>query len=109
MPPVGSDALPPAPPRWKPILVGLLAAGTLIGAFFVTPVPQDPSYHRFADARTMFGIPHFLNVLSNLPFLVAGALGMGIVLKTPASAFLAPWLRWPWLALTASVLFTGIG
>jgi hypothetical protein len=42
----------------------------------VDPIPQDPAYHRFADTRTIFGIPNFWNVASNLPFLLAGALGL---------------------------------
>jgi hypothetical protein len=42
----------------------------------VAPIPQDPAYHRFADARTIFGVPNFWNVASNLPFLLAGALGL---------------------------------
>jgi hypothetical protein len=102
------DALSPAPPRWKPILVLVLALGSFCGALFVHPIPQDPAYHRFADGRTMFGIPNFLNVASNLPFLVAGALGMGCVLAS-STAFWAPWVRWPWLALTGSVFLTGLG
>ena len=34
------------------------------------PIPQDQSYHQFADQRAIFGIPNFWNVVSNLPFLV---------------------------------------
>lgn len=111
MRPVAPEGLSPAPrpARWKLVFLGLLAAGSLCGASFLNPIPQDPSYHRFADARTMFGIPHFLNVVSNLPFLVAGAFGLCNVLSKPASGFLAPVARWPWIALTGSVVLTGLG
>src|SRR6185295_4947897 len=108
MPPAAPDEKSPPHPRWKFILVGVLALGSFVGAFFVRPVPQDPAYHRFADARTMFGIPNFLNVASNLPFLVAGALGVCQVFSK-SSTFLAPWVRWPWLALTGSIVLTGLG
>jgi len=108
MPPAAPDEKSPPHPRWKFILVGVLALGSFVGAFFVRPVPQDPAYHRFADARTMFGIPNFLNVASNLPFLVAGVLGVGHALSR-STTFLAPWVRWPWLALTGSVVLTGLG
>lgn len=36
--------------------------------------PQD--YHHFADERSLFGIPHALDVLSNMGFLVAGLFGL---------------------------------
>ena len=43
---------------------------------FVQPIPQDPSYHLFADARQIGGIANFWNVASNLPFLVVGIVGL---------------------------------
>lgn len=58
---------------------------------FVPSLPQDESFHLFADGRTLFGIPNFFNVISNLPFLIVGVAGL-------------------WKARTASdrVLFTGV-
>jgi hypothetical protein len=56
-----------------------LAAVTAVSAavvFSQPPIPQDPSYHRFADTRTVFGIPNFQNVVSNLPFLLIGGAGL---------------------------------
>ena len=40
------------------------------------PIAQDPGYHAFADRRTLFGIPNFGNVASNLAFLLVGVLGL---------------------------------
>ncbi|WP_420550097.1 ceramidase domain-containing protein [Curvivirga sp.] len=40
------------------------------------PIAQDISYHNFADQRNMLGIDHFLNVLSNIFFLIIGVLGI---------------------------------
>ncbi len=40
------------------------------------PVSQDVHYHQFADDKTIFGIPNFMNVLSNLPFLLVGVWGI---------------------------------
>ena len=53
-----------------------LAAVSLIALAFVPPIPQPQSYHQFADQRTLFGVPHFWNVISNLPFILVGALGL---------------------------------
>lgn len=52
------------------ILVGCIAIT------FVNPVCQDANYHHFADRRDCFYIPNFWNVVSNIPFLIIGALGM---------------------------------
>src|SRR2546425_1171460 len=45
-----------------------------IGGFLLSAsaMPQSPEYHNFADQRPLLGMPHMLNVVSNLPFLVVG-------------------------------------
>ena len=49
-------------------LVGFtLLAITVV--FLLPPIPQDPAYHNFADQRTLYGVPNFWNVVSNLPFV----------------------------------------
>lgn len=58
-------------PRWIAIFVAVAVA-----VFVVIPaIHQDETYHLFADSRTIFGIPNFWNVISNLPFLLVGAAG----------------------------------
>lgn len=53
-----------------------VAAAAIAAALSLDPIPQDPAYHRFTDTETLFGIPNFWNVASNLPFLVVGVLGL---------------------------------
>ena len=53
-----------------------LAAVSMLALLFVPPIPQSQAYHQFADQRTLFGIPNFWNVVSNLPFVLVGALGL---------------------------------
>jgi hypothetical protein len=53
-----------------------LAAISLIALLFVPPIPQPQSYHQFADQRTILGVPHFWNVVSNLPIILVGAWGL---------------------------------
>ena len=55
----------------------LALAVPFLAAALLPAVAQWQSYHDFADQRTLLGIPHGLNVLSNLPFLAVGALGVG--------------------------------
>jgi hypothetical protein len=68
----------PAAIRARPLtmLFGL-AAVSLAGLFLlVPPIPQNQLYHAFADQRTLCGVPHFWNVISNLPFILVGVLGL---------------------------------
>lgn len=39
------------------------------------PISQEKSYHQFADARSLFGIPHFANIVSNLLLIALGVCG----------------------------------
>jgi len=50
-----------------------------IVAVFSKPIPQPEDYHNFADTNTMFGIPNGMNVLSNIPFLIGGLLGIVVM------------------------------
>ena len=55
----------------------VLAAITLaVSAWALLPViPQDPTYHRFADQRQWLSVPNAADVLSNLSFALVGLLG----------------------------------
>jgi len=53
---------------------------------FVPAIPQDPSYHLFVDELTIFGVANFWNVLSNLPFLLVGILGLKNLYFSPKLA-----------------------
>lgn len=60
-------------------ITGTTFAALFLLAFWLTdPIPQDPAYHDFADTRRILSIPNFWNVISNLPFLFVGALGLWI-------------------------------
>lgn len=70
-------------PRYK--LTGLLVLSIVVItlAFLLPAIPQDPAYHAFADQRTLHGVPHFWNVASNLPFVLAGLLGLLLLRRRP--------------------------
>jgi len=63
------------------------------------PITQDPAYHDFADHRGWLGIPNFLNVATNLAFLVVGFAGMALCARRQSGMG----ARWAWLAC-----FTGV-
>jgi hypothetical protein len=60
----------------------LLAAfiALLVLAAWAAPfIPQDEGFHQFADTRAWLGMPNAQNVLSNLPFALAGLLGLSLL------------------------------
>lgn len=96
-------------PRWKWVVLAAVAAGTLAATLWMRPLHQDPAYHDFADSRPLLGIPHALNVLSNLPFLVVGVWGLCNIFASGGSRFDAPWERWPWAVFMGGIVLTGLG
>jgi hypothetical protein len=88
----------------KALLVVVVTAAAIGGMSLVDPIPQDPAYHRFADDRTLLGVPNFWNVASNLPFLLAGGLGI-LQLRRIASAELATHYR----LLSAAIALVALG
>jgi len=89
---------------WREMLVGLLASGSFLAILFIAPIPQDPAYHQFADTRTVWGVPNFLNVVTSLPFLVVGLIGAicGRAHQPMAAS-------WSWRALFGAVTLVGFG
>jgi hypothetical protein len=58
------------------LLIAAAALAVLSFFLFVPPIAQDETYHFFADNRTVWSIPNFWNVVSNVPFAVIGILGL---------------------------------
>lgn len=87
----------------SPLLV-LFGAALILIALLGPSIPQPATYHDFADQRTLLTIPHAMDVLSNLPFLLLGVLGfiLGARIDDP---------RWQGLVLTLSIglILTFIG
>jgi hypothetical protein len=95
--------------------IGVLGAVTVaagIGAAFLPRIAQPADYHNFADQRTFLGVPNFLNVVSNAPFLLVGAWGLWVVLgrrKSGVAHFLTRAERWPYLILSVGLVATCSG
>lgn len=62
--------------QFKHLILLSISLCTITAIFFIEPIPQDLSYHSFNDQNLIFNIPNFWNVLSNLPFLIVGILGI---------------------------------
>ncbi|MCD6077564.1 MAG: hypothetical protein K0R89_1502, partial [Ramlibacter sp.] len=59
-------------------------AALLLAALAAPAVPNPLHAHDFADQRTLLGMPCALDVLSNLPFAVAGVIGFAWLQQVPS-------------------------
>jgi Ceramidase len=71
-----ASTLSPFGNHWRHLLTAGIVVGSLALVLSYPPFGQDPKYHAFADRRVFFGIPNFLDVASNLAFLVVGIAGL---------------------------------
>ena len=62
------------------ILICITSIG-IIYVFSMKPIAQNNVYHHFSDTQVFFSIPNFWNVVSNIPFLIFGTMGILLVLK----------------------------
>lgn len=61
-------------------------AALLVMAVLGPTLAQPDHHHHFADQRTLWGIPFAMDVLSNLPFALAGLAGAWCLRRLPARA-----------------------
>lgn len=89
--------------RREYLVIAVLAA--LLPVLFVGlgPIAQPAGYHDFADQRPILGIGHFWNVVSNLPFLVIGVMGLHLVWRKRGEAAGA------WATLFAGTALVALG
>jgi hypothetical protein len=96
--------------RTGSVLLIVLTALIAIAAVLSPRVAQPLWYHHFADTSTLFGIPNFLNVASNILFAIFGAWGLWFLAQpSSARAFLDPRGRWPYVAFFIGILLTAFG
>ena len=85
--------------NWRHFILVILVLGSLFWLLSLEPIPQNINYHSFADTRQFIGIPNFFDVLSNLPFLAVGILGLWFCLRRNLGVTRTAWI----------VLFVGVG
>lgn len=72
---------------------------------FIKPVAQPSSYHHFADQQELLDIPNFFNVISNIPFIIIGGIGLFKLqgLSFSLRSYIIP------TVLFGGIILTGIG
>jgi len=97
------------------VVILAVFVGAAIGvalAYFPEPYPQPLSYHQFADQRTLLGVPHALNVISNLPFLIVGVWGLLFMASAKSrrpDVFVERAERGPYWVYFVGLVLTAIG
>jgi len=100
----------------RPTRLLVLGGFTLTAIVITLLLPRidlNQAYHQFADQRRFLEISNCLNVISNAPFLLVGALGLVFLLRQGASdgksRFVATQERWPYAAFFLGVALTSLG
>jgi hypothetical protein len=91
--------------------IAILIAGVIIPViilFQISPISQPLAYHNFADNKGFLGIPNFWNVVSNLPFLVFGLMGLGQLIAVKESPSHKEFVYY-WMVFFSGVALVCIG
>jgi len=77
---------------WRHAILAAIILTSFIAMMAIEPFGQDLDYHNFADRRSFWGIPNFFNVMSNIPFLIVGLIGLMLALECLGTQFREFWL-----------------
>ncbi len=84
--------------------IGVLVASAtaaIVAVLLIDPFDAPVTYYRFADDRPILGVPNFMDVVSNVGFLIVGVLGLAQLRGGDA--------RWPFAVFFGGVLATTFG
>jgi hypothetical protein len=92
----------------RSVYVAAFSILCLAAALFWPAMPQPLGYHAFVDHRAFFGVPNFLDVVSNVGFVVPGVVGL-CVLSGSRARFENPLERLPYYIFFVGLLLTAAG
>jgi len=96
-----------------PAVLRIFVATTaiLLTIVLLPPLPDPKIFLRLVDTRAFFGIPNFLNVVSNIPFLLVGLWGLVFLARAAkaGTTFEDTRERWPYLVCFLAVSLTCFG
>ena len=103
-------------PARRQFRVGIALASVVAVAAIAAlapPIAQPEAYHAFADQRTLWGVPNFFDVTSNLAFLAVGLAGLHFTIwgvrARSGAAFQDSSERLAWGSLFAATALTCFG
>jgi hypothetical protein len=86
------------------ILLYVISIIAVVICFLIDPIPQPQEYHHFADNVACCSIPNFWNVVSNLPFVIIGI--VGLIKITSIKEYV---LKSNYIWFFIGIFFTGFG
>ena len=91
--------------------MGLLPLAALVAVVVLPPMPEPQVFRELADDRTIFGVDNFLNVASNIPFLLIGLWGLYFVWRDAPrqGTFADPIEKWPYVLCFLAVALISVG
>ncbi|MCF6281868.1 MAG: ceramidase [Candidatus Polarisedimenticolaceae bacterium] len=90
------------------IVIFFISLISVLVVLSLDPIKQNTEYHNFIDQRTYFGIPNFWNVISNLPFLLVGMLGLFSIIYSNRVQFVTN-LKIAYIIFFLSVSMVAVG
>ena len=80
----------------------------VVAAFVMPPMAQPLGYHEFIDRRAWFDVANFMDVASNIGFLIAGLVGL-LVVSRPETRFEYGYERVAYAVFFLGMLLTALG
>ncbi len=96
-------------PQLRIALLLALLAVALVAVVAVDPIPQDLAYHEFADARGLWGVPNFGDVMSNLAFAAVGLSALFVLQRHRAELFASFADARPYIVFFIGVTLVSVG
>ncbi len=94
-------------------MLAIMAAVLTLICCVIPRIPQPASYEAFADQRSLWGIAHFGDAVSNLPFALIGVWGIACLLRSYTGKgpvwFIDRREIWPYLVAFCGLLLTAFG
>ncbi len=96
---------------WKNRMLLLFFIGTVFTVYSLDEIPEKPEWFLYADHRLLMGIANFGDVVSNILFMIFGALGIKFILSLEVknSTFEFTWERAAPATFFLGVFLTGLG
>ena len=93
------------------LLVATIAI--VVTGLMLPRIPQPQSYHAFANQRSFLGVPHFADVVSNVPFAIFGLWGVLFLLRYNPEELRTHFLdrreRWFYVIISIGLFLTAFG
>ena len=90
-------------------MIAGVTIGLAVAMSFLPQIPQPQWYHDFADKRGLWDIPNLGDVASNIPFAIAGFLGLAFLIKSGEKSFVDSRERWPFAVVFVGLVLTAVG